>query len=283
MPDLELTIDVLPHVDEDDGLSDTPAPLRLILAHVPDWATVVGTDGIRIDIAGAPRQASGKPTRTFNLRIEASSSGSIHVAEAVKQHLPEFCPERHINEGGDFCVGYEAGDNISTDQAAIDWWKKLQLFLICQETAHGSRHWPPNAQLSHGPAGTIQLAAERIAASLGRERDYAEALHDRGPIAISLWQVISGEKRLLNGRAECICGRVGRNGHVKLRKECKRDDNPCLVLLEQARRTAEREFWNSLKGTTCCGTMETCPLQPGWKEPKSKVRQAKARKSNRAV
>jgi hypothetical protein len=29
--------------------------------------------------------------------------------------------------------------------------------------------------------------------------------------------------------------------------------------------------------------METCPLQPGWKEPKSKVRQAKARKSNRAV
>lgn len=283
MPNHGLTIDLPPHVNEGDNLSEVPASLRLILTHVPYWATVVGADGTRADITGAPRQARGKHTRTFTLRIEASPSGAISVAEAVKQYLPEFCPERHVNEGGDFCIGYEAGDNISTDQAAIDWWKKLQLFLICQETAHGSRHWPQSAQLSHGPAGTIQLTAEKIAASLGRDADYAEALHDRGPIANSLWQILSGEKKFLNGRAECICGRIGRNGRVKLRKECRRHDNPCLVLLEQARRIAERQFWSSLKGTACCGTMETCPLQPEWTEPKSKVRQAKARKFNKTV
>lgn len=281
MPNHGLTIDLPPHLDEDNALSEVPASLRLILSHVPDWATILSVDGSRADATGAPRQASGKPTRAFTLRIEASTNGTINVAEAVKQHLPDFCPERHVNEGGDFCIGYDAGDNISEDQAAIDWWKKLQLFLICQETAHGSRHWPPTAQLSHGPAGTIQLAAERIAATLGRDQDYAQALQDRGPIANSLWQIVPGEKRFLNGRAECICGQIGRNGRKKLRKECRRHENPCLVLLEQARRDAERKFWSSLKKTKCCGTMATCPLQPEWNAPTSRVRRAKARKTGR--
>jgi hypothetical protein len=268
---------------EEDTLAEVPASLRLLLSHVPGWSAILDADGNSVSITAAPRQASGKPTRLYHLTIEASSVGTISVSETVKRYLPDFCPERHVNEGGEFCTGYDAGKNIDTGLEAVNWWKKLQLFLICQETASGTRHWPPNAQLSHGPAGTIQLGAEKVAAELNRERDYAAALHDRGPIANSLWQIVPGEKRLLNGRAECICGRIGRRGRVKLRKECRKHNDPCIVLLEQDRRDAERKFWKDLKAVKCCGTMETCPLQPEWKAPKSKVRRAKAPKSKKAA
>lgn len=269
---------------EDDGPGEMPPSLGLIHDNIPDWAKFVDRNGNEFRISAAPPQASGKPTRPYFLTIYALADGEIEVAETIARHLlPAACPERHINPDADFCTGYEAGKNINDAQAAIDWWRKLQVFLLCQEVATTTGYWPKTAQLSHGTAGGIQVYAESVAQELGRQSDYALALLGKGPIASKLWQTIPGERKFLNGRAECICGRPGRAGKTKLRRECRKDNNPCLVLLEQDRRDAEDHFWTLTKGKKCCGTMKDCPMQDGWTAPKSTLRTAKARKQSRRL
>ena len=152
-------------------------------------------------------RSSGAFTRVFELAV-------VHLAHEVRvferargKTLPPFCPERHINEDGSFCLGLRAGERI-TDKTALTWWTKLHAFLLCQETAAESGLWPHNAQISHGEAGEIELLAERAATEIGLRSAYREAVEfDTGLIASGIEKINEATRILRNGRSACICGR----------------------------------------------------------------------------
>lgn len=226
--------------------------------------TISATAMNGFDGTAAPLRAGGILSRTYQLRILKDDSNEISVREhPIGRLLPAFCPTRHMNFDGTFCLGYEAGDHINGDAAAQAWWRKLEGFLLCQETAHSRRTWPREVQISHGAAGRIQLEAERVAAELDCLTTYLDAVRtDTGSIASCLWLVSSKRGRLVNGRAACVCGRRRRTQVLKLRRECFADGDACLVMLEVNRREAEKEFWRDCltSGRSCCGTMDECPL-----------------------
>src|SRR3546814_793439 len=103
------------------------------------------------------------------------------------------------------------------------------------------------------------------------------AVQGYGWIADHLWQVTDDGKSLLNKRKPCLCGYPGKSGKTKMRKECLRDQDPCLMLLEAQRRDAEEHYWRAMEGPECCGTMKACPLS---KDRKPKEDRRAARRSS---
>ena len=176
--------------------------------------------------------------------------------------LPMFCPQRHINEDSSFCLGFKAGFFIASSDGARAWWRKLEVFLLCQETANATRIWPRALQISHGAAGEIELSAEELATAIGLLEEYREAVRfESGPVARAVKLIRGKTGRLRNGRAACLCGRNNKRGKTKLRRECWKAGDPCLPVIERQRRIAEEEFWRRVARHPCCGTMANCPLQ----------------------
>lgn len=168
-----------------------------------------------------------------------------------------------MNSDGTFCLGLNAGSAITDAAKAQAWWKKLGVFLTCQETASETRNWPPRIEISHGRAGETEIQAENVAEQLGLLREYQLAVReDRGPIAQAVGRIRKTTGRLVNGRAACICGRKHRTGESFLRRDCWKANWPCLAMMEKQRRTEEHQFWKALIGRQpCCGTMDDCPLK----------------------
>lgn len=238
-------------------------PLEALVSQAPLWATVRATSRNEIRLTATVSRAGGIPSHTYELLVRINEQGAIAVIEAPESRLlPEFCPQRHINHNGTFCLGF--GSNIPDDAAKVAlFWQRLELFLRAQETASTSRRWPPRAEMSHGPlAATVQMRAEEVAIELGEAEALDDAIQENsGWIVAALRSVERKEKkRLLNGRAFCLCGRTHRDRCRKLRRQCRRDGDGCLVLLEYIRREAEKQFWADFKGEKCCGTMVDCPL-----------------------
>ena len=57
-------------------------------------------------------QRPGGSVVDYGLRIEAPGE-EPRVKEEPRQHLPTCCPNRHINHGGYFCLGYSAEDALA--------------------------------------------------------------------------------------------------------------------------------------------------------------------------
>ncbi|GKQ53573.1 hypothetical protein BRSPCE3_44280 [Bradyrhizobium sp. Ce-3] len=201
-------------------------------------------------------------TRLFELRL-LHLDDDVSVSERhIGSTLPAFCPERHINPDGSFCIGLRAGEGITAETAPA-WWDKLHAFALCQETAAETGFWPSEAQLSHGDAGEVELAAESAADQLGLRAAYREAVaFDTGLIASGLRKVDPRTGTLRNGRSACVCGRTDRRGRILLRRDCYRSGLGCPIALEHRRRIMVDRYWRSLRGhVTCCGTMQECPLR----------------------
>ena len=84
---------------------------------------------------------------------------------AIGSTMPACCPQRHINTNGSFCIELRAGERIANGTAPA-WWDKMHAFAMCQETAAETGFWPNEAQISHGGAGEVELAAEDAAYQL---------------------------------------------------------------------------------------------------------------------
>lgn len=237
--------------------------LSLLATTTPTWATsTIDVAGELQVIAAVPR-AGGQESRSYRLRV-VGADNSVAVFESQQSELlPKFCPERHINPSGDFCLGLDAGKKIDNADAARVWWSQLLVFLSFQESAHESRAWPGFAQLSHGePAAMLQLEAEQLSDELGVKQLYRDALlFDSGLIAECARRFDAQKMRPRNGRATCACGRRDKRGRVQLRRRCWRAAQKCLVELEFLRRREVRKFWKVFKGRECCGTMDECPLR----------------------
>jgi hypothetical protein len=203
-------------------------------------------------------------TRVFQFRVIASGNEIAVSERPVGSALPACCPERHINADGSFCIGLRAGEGI-TEETAPAWWKKLHAFALWQETAAETGFWPSEAQLSHGEAGEMELAAENAADQLGLRAAYREAVaFDTGVVAVGVRRIHSKTGMLRNGRSTCICGRTDRRGRALLRRDCHRIGLGCPVIFEHRRRVLVDDFWRTLRGrVACCGTMRECPLRTG--------------------
>jgi hypothetical protein len=235
--------------------------LAALAQYCPKWAEFRSVDGREAHVDIVAVRASKTFTRLFELKLLHLGSDVSVFEREIGKTLPSCCPERHINPDGSFCIGLRAGEGITCETAPA-WWDKLHAFALCQETAEETGFWPSEAQLSHGVAGEVELAAENAADQLGLRPVYREA------VAFGTGLIVSGLRKinprtgvLRNGRSACVCGRADRHGRVMLRRECHRSGLGCPIVLEHRRRALVDEFWRSLRGhATCCGTMQECPL-----------------------
>ena len=228
----------------------------------PTWAEFRSVDGREALVDIVAVRASRTFTRLFELKLLHLGSDVSVFEREIGNTLPSCCPERHINPDGSFCIGLRAGEGIAAETAPA-WWDKLHAFALCQETAEETGFWPNEAQLSHGAAGEVELAAENAADQLGLRAVYREAVaFDTGLIAAGLRKINEKTGALRNGRSACVCGRADRHGRVMLRRDCHRSGLGCPIVFEHRRRAMVDEYWRSLRGhVACCGTMQECPLR----------------------
>src|SRR6266851_2481100 len=164
-------------------------PIECIVRAAPDWADVTRVHAKEINVDAVAVRASGSLSRLYALTIAYDGQEVLAQERGEGKLLPGLCPERHLNAGGTFCLGLNAGRGIC-DATAPAWWEKLKSFLLCQDTASETGVWPEYAQMSHGEAGEIEAKAEEIAKSIGRLGDFHRAVRsDDGPIAASLDKV----------------------------------------------------------------------------------------------
>jgi hypothetical protein len=236
--------------------------LALILAAKPEWMAL---DGLKVPLTGEATLRASGAARDWKIGLTIAETGG--VVEAREQSvgvLPNFCPQRHVNENGSFCLGYRVGENIcSVDDAAV-WWGLLLQYLSLQRIASRTRRWPPRQALAHGDAGRHQLDAQEAAARIGILEQYLDMLdgaeHWLAGRHIVLNKAGDG---LINGRLNCPVGCL-RSRKPRLRRECcRKADVARLVRSERQRIDAERRYWYELRqrGLSCCGTMKVCPLR----------------------
>lgn len=237
----------------------------------------------------------GEGTATFDVPV-ATPSGRQHVfklkvigeghraaAQEIGGMLPSFCPPRHINLDSSFCLGWGDGASpeVVNEESAELWWGLVLAFLRLQIRASYARRWT-GQEWAHGAAASYQLGAEKAAENLG-----ADVLDDlrRGHISVcwsnrrspaggrilkvqrrghewfSVWEEA---RRVVNKQQPCLCAAGSVRHHRRLRN-CRDHAIQAYELGMSLWQWSEAEarFWNSLKGTACCGTMDGCPLQKG--------------------
>jgi hypothetical protein len=204
----------------------------------------------------------------------------LTVKERVPEFLPAFCPQRHINYSGSFCLGWGLDEDLSVTcrESARAWWSRLHRFLGLQVRAANKKVWP-GEEWAHGSTAAIfQQSAEQAASKLGPI--FINALKQgrlnvvrknkggsRGPLLQlfmeqrHLCSVWGGLKMVANKRQSCICAPVPFKRNRRMRS-CNdhADLIKILVLSIHEQEIAVKEFWNLFEGQTCCGTMKNCPL-----------------------
>lgn len=257
--------------------------LNCLLQGKPEWAIIKQISNTVIEAEITPPLASGFAPDTYILLIENVEKG-VKVSEKILgEKLPVFCPERHINEDGSLCIGYEAGKNINSIGDARRWWGDLLEHFNCQYTAKRSGSWPLGKGLSHGDAAKIQFKMEEIAKPLGWYSEVEVGLfRNKGWLAGRLPKERGTSRQIVNGRLPCPRGCEYQHyphkkfdcGNELCPQSCKKQHNSILrtdcpnkeavtklVLLETARREYEKTYIESLALKDCCGTMKNCPFK----------------------
>lgn len=237
--------------------------VSLLQASCPPWFTISLRTTSKIEgLADIIPDGAAKGI-SLDLAISSGLTG-VDVGEREPKVLPKFCPERHINSDGTFCLGYPT-PQVTTEDEAIVWWGLLKDYIELQRVAGRTGKWPPKRWLSHGDAGPFHTEALEAAKRLGVEDDYYRNLEGTPTWFTDRWLRLDRTKtRLVNGRSPCPKACKDRKGYPILRRNCRHtEDVVTLVRAEASRRAREVAFWTKLKseGATCCGTMKNCPLR----------------------
>lgn len=217
----------------------------------------------------------------YRLEVAAKASGAS-VREVVPDHLPKFCPQRHINSDGTFCLFWAGAGSleICSTEDATRWWETVWKFLGLQARAAKKRRWPNNEEWAHGDAARHQHKAIEAAARLGSQFSLALAQsaisveqkpkrrRSQGPTlqvlvhgrhVFSVW-LNSG--KVVNQKQRCFCGSAGLKRPSRLRSCQHHAQDAAELALELKRwQVAEESFWTSFKGQSCCGSCDSCALQ----------------------
>lgn len=256
----------------------TKAPVALLADQAAGFGlTIRKKTGTRLEFE-VPVQLPDGTAPMFQIRLKATGS-KVTAFESGSARLPAFCPERHINPSGSFCLGWDEADdlNVIDAQSAQAFVAKLVKFLKLQLRAQRKRAWPDKRAWAHGDAAQFQREAIQAAAILGA--DFADAAK-RGALTVKkrgngvlgpalqvslnhrwVYSVWERDKRVLNLRRPCFVQTPHKKPTVI--RECKAH-REAAVRLAFALRDWEREeekFWQRLKGTKCCGTVDHCPLK----------------------
>lgn len=244
------------------------APADLLLAQAADFgATLINRSGgvlrVAIDVLRADGKVSG-----YRLLIDTSNAKPA-VKELAPTHLPPFCPNRHINADGTFCLTWDVAAPLAVADAAgaERWWGTLVQFLKLQERAAKRRGWPNGHQWAHGDAARYQLQAEQSSGKLGAGlvialRDGRLAVRRSGPFlrllldGRRLYSVWVEGRRTATLRQKCPC----RSGKVIRACADHKAASAELAFAVRDMNEAEAEFWEGFSGRTCCGTLNDCPL-----------------------
>lgn len=224
---------------------------------------------------------------TFQLAVVINGE-LVSVRELPGQGtLPSFCPDRHINFDGTFCLGWRA-DNPSTiidAEAARHWWSTVYQFLARQAVANSRKVFPGVEHgRAHGDAAQHQANAEASAACLGQafaqkvlSGEFTIRKDDRpGKHRLELWlgtrriaRVSTRSKKLVGGHILCPCDATppreisGCGEHARALATFILEHHNCAV--------ADRAFLDAAvaQGYACCGTLHTCGLREAIKRIRS--------------
>ncbi|KGK64511.1 MULTISPECIES: E2 domain-associated cysteine-rich protein [Xanthomonas] len=193
--------------------------------------------------------------------------------------LPAFCPDRHINGDGSFCLGWGC-DNPSTivyEADARRWWATVYQFLTRQVGANARGVFAGAEQgRAHGNAAVHQAkaeqAAERLGTAFAERATYGEFVVRKDPRPgqhrLELWsgterlaRVSTRSKTLAGGRTTCPCG-----------ASPERDVSACddhaqalatFILEHHACKVADEKYLDACAaaGYACCDTLQTCGLR----------------------
>lgn len=240
-------------------------------------ATLSGTSSPASAIISVPRP--GGDRHEFSLELIASGN-VVTVREAPPNLLPVFCPDRHINPGGSFCLGWgsTALADVIDENSARAWWTAVVRFLQLQLSANETRMWLNGANdWAHGEAATHQARAEAAAGQLGPNfRNDLRA----GKFSVSHEEHKRGGRIELRRRGLHVA-RVFVGPPVRLKEDnvrCPCDD-PAGPTVGDCGDHADHlavfatELWHwqqaetrfgrdlALRGQACCGTLDDCKLR----------------------
>ena len=198
-------------------------------SHAPTGGMVNATATLQLPSGGG---------MTFHLCLTVPC-GAVVVREAAGVgRLPAFCPNRHINQDGSFCLSFRRPPLPQTNAEAVTWWRMLAGYLTLQVEAHLLGEWDGRHEWPHGDAAYEAASVEIV---------------ERGLPANVVTAARNGE--IPRGTAPCVCGSGRRfdRCHLSGMRE--------LTVRYLRQRTLEEEFWRSCKGRSCCGSMFACPLR----------------------
>lgn len=213
--------------------------------------------------------------------IAFSSGTTVRAKEKSSMRLPSFCPERHINPDGSFCLYWEEEGRLEVidESSARDWWETLYQFLRHQERAAKLRRWPTAEGWAHGSAARFQKRA--IAAAKGLGRSFFQALQ-LGRLEVRVWpklkrnsdstlrlyrdgvhvySIWANKTQVLNKKQRCFCQRFNGKRPLRLRScgtHAADAANLAKAIFEWEE--SEARFWHQVYGKKCCRTCEHCPL-----------------------
>ncbi len=219
---------------------------------------------------------SGK-RKLFSLEV-VQDGESLKVRE-INNQFPDFCPNRHINRNGYFCLGL---DEDLKELSIDEWFVIVKDFLKAQLIVEKRRSWPKAfKEWSHGHAAIYQRKVEEILgglniSSLGMSIDklsivekeskafpkesFFHLYHESDLILTSF------EDRVHNKRQSCICEKYG----IRMHKTMGQCPNNCakklfdIAFFERKRILEEEKLWKVIKGhddIKCCNTLNNCGLK----------------------
>lgn len=258
-------------------MSEPADPLHRLESVAPEFGATLTVNGKHAAAKITIILPSGQP-HTFALDLR-DEGGRISACESpVGSLLPAFCPDRHINSDGSFCLGWGEDDpsDITDLKAAHTWWSVVVRFLAHQVNANKRRVWPGRENdRAHGAAARYQAVAEPLAAQFGpaflkdlhggalavrvdiRRRNPRLELYRRGRL-IARVSIHSGS--LTRERFLCPC-----NGPVALpitRCGTHAEALANFTVALHCWHREERNFLTDLAtgGKRCCGTLRECGL-----------------------
>lgn len=254
------------------------SPLECLGEVAPEFgATLSSATSPATAVISVPR--AGGDRHDFELSLSVVSS-AITVREAPPPRLPSFCPDRHINFDGSFCLGWgpTSPPIVVDNDSARAWWTAVVRFLQLQLTARERGVWANTINdWAHGEAADHQALAEAAADKLGPRF--------RADLSAGKFSVVreahSRVARLELRRSGAHVGRIvlARPARLKDRKvlcpcdgpsesnvgECHdHADQLIAFTLELWRwQRAEAKFLREFvkRGASCCGTLSECKLR----------------------
>lgn len=250
-------------------------PLTLLGQVAPEFGVVWAIEDGRGRAAFPVYRPSGTRIE-FQLSIKAVDQVAF-VREEPACLLPVFCPDRHINPGGWFCLGWGSTSptTVSDEASARRFWEAVYAYLRLQVHASETGRWS-NGSLdwAHGNAAQAQSEAETIASELGAA--FRQDLDERKFSVVQPPRKRGMRIHLLRaGREIATVGSDGKLRAAHVPCPCDTPSGRIRDCADHAKKLAafivalalwqirERAYLRDLieDGEKCCGTLKTCALR----------------------